>query len=45
MKIGNLNFPTPIFLAPMAGVTDTPYRILAREMGCAMAFHPPLSLK
>ena len=44
MKIGNLNFPTPIFLAPMAGVTDTPYRILAREMGCAMAFAEMVSV-
>ena len=44
MKIGNLNFPTPIFLAPMAGVTDTPYRVLAREMGCAMAFAEMVSV-
>lgn len=44
MKIGNLHFPTPIFLAPMAGVTDTPYRILAREMGCAMAFAEMVSV-
>ncbi len=44
MIIGNLNFPTPIFLAPMAGVTDTPYRILAREMGCAMAFAEMVSV-
>ena len=44
MKIGYLNFPTPIFLAPMAGVTDTPYRILAREMGCAMAFAEMVSV-
>lgn len=44
MIIGNLSFPTPIFLAPMAGVTDTPYRILAREMGCAMAFAEMVSV-
>ena len=44
MKIGNLDFPTPVFLAPMAGVTDTPYRILAREMGCAMAFAEMVSV-
>ena len=28
----------------MAGVTDTPYRILAREMGCAMAFAEMVSV-
>ncbi len=44
MKIGNLDFPTPVFLAPMAGVTDTPYRILAQEMGCAMAFTEMVSV-
>ncbi|MBR1759703.1 MAG: tRNA dihydrouridine synthase DusB [Schwartzia sp.] len=44
MKIGALDFPTPVFLAPMAGVTDTPYRILAREMGCAMAFAEMVSV-
>ena len=44
MKIGNLDFPTPVFLAPMAGVTDTPYRILARKMGCAMAFAEMVSV-
>lgn len=38
MKIGNLDFPVPVFLAPMAGVTDTPYRILAHEMGCPLSF-------
>ena len=25
-------FKTPIFLAPMAGVTDTAFRILVREL-------------
>lgn len=44
MKIGNLDFPVPIFLAPMAGVTDTPYRILAKEMGCALAFSEMVSV-
>lgn len=44
MKIGNLDFPVPVFLAPMAGVTDTPYRILAHEMGCAMAFAEMVSV-
>ena len=38
MRIGNLEFAYPVFLAPMAGVTDTPYRILAREMGCPLVY-------
>lgn len=44
MKVGKFDFPMPVFLAPMAGVTDTPYRILAREMGCAMAFAEMVSV-
>jgi len=36
MKIGGLDFDTPIFLAPMAGVTDRAYRILAHEMDCPL---------
>jgi len=44
MKIGRLDFPVPLFLAPMAGVTDTPYRILAREMGCSLCFSEMISV-
>ncbi|MBQ7516048.1 MAG: tRNA dihydrouridine synthase DusB [Schwartzia sp.] len=44
MRIGRLDFPVPVFLAPMAGVTDTPYRILAREMGCALCFSEMVSV-
>jgi len=33
MKIGNHQFDTPIILAPMAGVTDRPFRILCRNLG------------
>ena len=45
MKIGNLEFSVPVFLAPMAGVTDTPYRILAREMGCELVYSEMVSDK
>ena len=38
MKIGNLNISNPLFLAPMAGITDQPYRILCREMGAGVVF-------
>ena len=38
MRIGRFDFDLPVFLAPMAGVTDTPYRILAREMGCQLVY-------
>ena len=38
MKIGNLEITTPVFLAPMAGVTDTAYCILAQRMGCGLVY-------
>ena len=44
MRLGALDFPVPVFLAPMAGVTDLPFSILAREMGCAMVFSEMVSV-
>ena len=38
MRIGRLDFPVPVFLAPMAGVTDTAYRIIAHDMGCPLCY-------
>ena len=38
MKLGAFAFDDPIFLAPMAGVTDTAYRVIAHGMGCPLAF-------
>ena len=38
MKIGAFTFDDPVFLAPMAGVTDTAYRVIAHDMGCPLAF-------
>lgn len=45
MRIGDFEFDYPVFLAPMAGVTDTPYRILAREMGCPLVYSEMVSDK
>ncbi len=38
MNLGAFTFDDPIFLAPMAGVTDTAYRVIAHGMGCPLAF-------
>lgn len=38
MKIGDFQFAEPVFLAPMAGVTDTAYRIIAHDMGCPLCY-------
>lgn len=34
LKIGDAEFGTPVFLAPMAGVTDYVYRKICHEQGC-----------
>lgn len=38
MKIGGLVLENEVFLAPMAGITNLNYRLLAREFGCSLAF-------
>ena len=38
MYIGNLQIENPLFLAPMAGITDHPFRILCREMGAGVVY-------
>lgn len=38
MKIGHLSIKTPIFLAPMAGVTDFPFRCLCKEFGASVVY-------
>ncbi len=37
MKIGNFELPNRLFVAPMAGVTDRPFRQLARRLGAGYA--------
>ena len=34
MRIGAFFWERPVFLAPMAGVTDLPFRLLCKEQGC-----------
>ena len=38
MKIGPWTLDGNLFLAPMAGITDLPFRILCRRYGAALAF-------
>ena len=45
MKIGNIEIKNNIALAPMAGVTDLPYRILCKEMGCGLLYTEMVSAK
>jgi tRNA-dihydrouridine synthase B len=36
LKIGDIDVATPVFLAPMSGVTDSPVRKLAAELGAGL---------
>lgn len=45
MKIGNVNIENNLILAPMAGVTDLPFRLLCKEEGCGMLYTEMVSAK
>ncbi len=45
LKIGNVCLENNVILAPMAGVTDLPYRVICREHGCGMACMEMVSAK
>lgn len=43
MKIGNLEIQDTFFLAPMAGVSDYPFRTICRDYGCKLAYSEMVS--
>lgn len=45
IKIGNVEISNNIFLAPMAGVTDMPFRRLCKEFGAGMIYTEMASSK
>ena len=45
LKIGNVILENNVILAPMAGVTDLPYRVLCREQGCGLVCMEMVSAK
>ena len=45
MKLGDLILDNPVMLAPMAGVTDLPYRLLCKEQGCGYMVTEMVSAK
>lgn len=45
LMIGNVELRTPVALAPMAGVTDLPFRLLCKEQGCGLMCTEMVSAK
>ena len=45
MKIGQVELKNNIFLAPMAGITDMPFRLLCKEQGCGLVYTEMISAK
>ena len=45
LKIGNVRLENPYILAPMAGVTDLPFRLLCKEMGAGLIYMEMVSAK
>ena len=45
LRIGNVELENNLILAPMAGVTDQPFRLLCKEMGCGLLCTEMVSAK
>lgn len=45
MKIGPVNIEPRLVLAPMAGVTNHPFRVLVKEQGCGVVFSEMISAR
>lgn len=45
IKIGTVELENNIFLAPMAGITDLPFRILCKEQGAGLVYTEMISSK
>ena len=37
-NIGKIEIKSPLFLAPMAGVTDHPFRVLCKQYGAGVVY-------
>ena len=45
LTIGGLKLPNNIVLAPMAGITDMPFRLICKGYGCGMMYTEMVSAK
>ena len=45
MQIGEIKLAAPLALAPMAGITDLPFRLICHRLGCGMTVSEMVSAK
>lgn len=45
LKIGNITLSSPCILAPLSGISDLPFRMVNRSLGCELAFVPMISAR
>lgn len=45
MKIGNVELKNKVFLSPMAGVTDLPFRLMCKEQDCGLLYTEMINAK
>ncbi|MDD3199419.1 MAG: tRNA dihydrouridine synthase DusB [Eubacteriales bacterium] len=45
MNIGNVSLNNPFFLAPLAGITDSPFRRICKEQGAGLVYSEMISGK
>ena len=45
MDIGNVSLDNRVFLSPMAGVTDLPFRLICKQKGCGMLYTEMINAK
>ncbi len=45
LSIGSLHLPCCTILAPLAGISDMPYRLMNRRFGCCLAFTEMISAR
>ena len=45
MNIGNVSLDNRVFLSPMAGVTDLPFRLICKQKGCGVLYTEMINAK
>ncbi|MFH2145567.1 MAG: tRNA dihydrouridine synthase DusB [Candidatus Omnitrophota bacterium] len=44
-KLGKITFSCPLILAPLSGISDLPFRMINRKLGCEFAFSEMINVR